>query len=96
MTRRGFLETGLAASAMAQAANDRIRVGFVGAGARSHELMAAVQQHKDVEITGVVDAYTGRVQRAVERTGAKPYKDHRELFNDKSIDAVVIATPPRN
>ncbi len=41
----------------------------------------------------VVDAYKGRVERAVERTGAKPYRDYREVLADKSIDTVVVATP---
>jgi predicted dehydrogenase len=43
----------------------------------------------------VCDAYTGRLERALTRTGdrAKSYKDHRELLADKSIDAVVVASP---
>jgi len=41
-----------------------------------------------------VDAYKGRVERAVERTGAKPYRDYREVLADKSIDTVVVATRP--
>jgi predicted dehydrogenase len=42
-----------------------------------------------------VDAYKGRVARAIERSGgkAKAYADYREVLADKSIDAVVIATP---
>jgi len=44
---------------------------------------------------GVVDAYRGRVARAIERTKgrAKAYASYPDLLADKSIDAVVIATP---
>jgi predicted dehydrogenase len=43
----------------------------------------------------VVDAYKGRVERAIDRTGgrAKSYRTHHDLLADKSIDAVVVATP---
>lgn len=57
--------------------------------------MQAIQQNEGTEITGVVDAYKGRVERALDRTGgkARPYKTHHDLLADKSIDAVVVATP---
>jgi len=42
-----------------------------------------------------VDAYKGRVERALDRTNgrARVYRTHHDLLADKSIDAVVIATP---
>lgn len=97
-TRRSFLQAGawLAAAPLARpAANDRIAVGFVGTGARGQELMEAVLQHPQADIVGIVDAYKGRQERAVARTKgrAKIYRTHHELFADKSIDAVVVATP---
>src|SRR5204862_5787063 len=49
----------------------------------------------EAEIVAVVAAYKGRVERAIERTGgrAKAYATHHDLLADKSIDAVVMATP---
>jgi predicted dehydrogenase len=96
--RRSFLQTGaaLAAGQIVKAApNERITVGHIGAGARAHELMQAVMANPNTEIVGVVDAYMGRVERAIDRTGgrAKAYPNHHDLLADKSIDAVVIATP---
>jgi len=43
----------------------------------------------------VVDAYSGRVERAIDRTNgrAKAYATHHDLLADKSIDAVVVAAP---
>lgn len=96
-TRRTFLQTpALAAGAMqsAVAANDRVRFAFIGVGSRSQEILQATLQHP-IEIAGVVDAYNGRAERAIERTGgkAKRYPDYHAVLADKSIDAVVIATP---
>ncbi len=99
VSRRNFLQ-GSAALAAAQqtarpAASDRITLGFIGAGARGHDLIQVVQKHPRAEIVAVCDAYKGRVERALDRTGnrAKVYKTHADLLADKSIDAVVVATP---
>ncbi len=96
MNRRNFLTTAAALAAQAKAApNDRITVGVIGCGARAHELMQAIQENPGTEIVGVVDAYKGRVERAIDRTQgrAKPFRTHHDLLADKSIDAVVVATP---
>jgi predicted dehydrogenase len=73
----------------------RITVGAIGTGARAQELMAAVMQVPGTQIVAASDAYQGRLTRTQERTkgSAKPYKDYREILSDKSVDAVVIATP---
>ena len=100
MTRRTFLHTGAALTGAAKAskgsANDKINIGMIGTGARAQELMQAIlKRPQEAEITGVVDAYKGRVERAVERTGgrAKVYANYHDLLAQKSIDAVVVATP---
>ena len=76
-------------------ANDRITVGIIGVGARAQQLMVSIMSLPDAEIVAVCDAYKGRVERAVERTGkrARVFRDYKEILADKSIDTVVIATP---
>jgi len=100
VSRRHFLETGAAAVAASQAgrgqsANDRIQIGVIGAGARAHELMAALMLNPGNEIVAVADAYKGRVERALERAGGRirARAEYREILADPSIDAVVVATP---
>jgi predicted dehydrogenase len=96
MNRRDFLTTAAALASTAQAApNERITVGVIGCGARAHELMEAIQQNPGTEIVGVVDAYKGRIERAIDRTKgrAKSYASHHDLLANRSIDAVVVATP---
>src|SRR5215472_3444827 len=93
MTRRKFIHAGAALTAAAQTAskgsvNDRINIGMIGTGARAQELMKAILSvPKEAEIVGVVDAYKGRVERAVERTGgrAKVYANYHDMLAQKSI-----------
>jgi predicted dehydrogenase len=77
------------------AANDRIQIGMIGAGARAHELIQGLVSMPGVEVVALVDAYRGRIERAIERTKgrAKAYPSYPDLLAQKSIDAVVVATP---
>ena len=101
ITRRSLLQAGAllaAAPAARPAPGDRITVGVIGTGARGQELMDSLQQHPQAEIVGLVDAYKGRLDRALTRVKGGPdrariYPTHRELLAEKSIDAVVVAIP---
>jgi predicted dehydrogenase len=68
---------------------------MIAAGSRAHELLEAIKRVEGTEIVGVYDAYKGRVERAIERTGgrAKAYPDWQSILADKSIDVVTIASP---
>ena len=88
-----------AANAGAQAprvsASERLRLGFIGTGARGQELMDACLAVRGLEIVAVCDAYTGRAERAKARAGGQAaiVADHRAVLDDKRVDAVFIATP---
>ncbi|MBK9314992.1 MAG: Gfo/Idh/MocA family oxidoreductase [Acidobacteria bacterium] len=75
--------------------NGRITIGFIGVGARAHQVMNNVLRMPGFEVVAMCDAYTGRIERAQERTGgkAKVFRDHRELLAAPGIDAVYIGTP---
>jgi len=101
-SRRTFLQTAAlaaAAAAPARSANDKVQVGVIGCGARSQEIMKALLAHPQASITSICDAYTGRIERTISevtgKNGSKPAprKDYRDILADKSIDAVIIATP---
>lgn len=95
----------LAAPAIARAAasaNNRIRVAVVGLGGRgrvSHCGALYQMDKENVEIAAVCDCDENRIRMTVEavekRTGKKPatFTDYRKLLEDKSIDAVSLATP---
>jgi len=94
MDRRQFLLTTAAAQGRIQGANDRIRTGIIGAGGRGKYLTG---QFKEIgaEMAAVCDIYEANLQGGLKEasTGAKPFHDYRKLLDDKSIDAVIVATP---
>jgi len=100
-SRRSFMESiaaGLAGTALSSSqalgANERIRIGIIGPGARGKELMKLALACPNTEIVGAADVYTRRLEEAKRiAPGAKTYLDYRHLLEDKSIDAVLIATP---
>lgn len=97
-TRRTFLAA--AAALPVLGANDRLNLGVIGVGRRGGYLVDRVYATgENLTITSVCDTYEGYRTRAKdkvqtkENAAPKVYLDYRELLADKSIDAVVIATP---
>lgn len=102
MNRRYFLPTvaaGLSAVRLAPAASDRVNVAVIGVRGRGRALTGGFAKLADANVEYLVDVDDRVVPAAVavlEKAGRKPPKvvrDMRRVFDDKSIDAVVIATP---
>jgi predicted dehydrogenase len=107
--RRQFLRTtSQAATALAAASTfppailaaespaKTIGVGCIGVGTRGGDLLGAVAHAPNVKVTAICDVYGPHRQKGLERClnpQAKTYVDYRELLTDKSVGAVVIATP---
>jgi len=93
----GSVASGLAgtlASSRVLGANDRVRIGIVGAGARGSEILRQAIDCGNVECVGAADVYTRRLEEVkTVAPAAKTYLDYRHLLEDRSIDAVLIATP---
>jgi predicted dehydrogenase len=108
LTRRSFLETSsITAAALAAAttygqeaksANDRLTIGIIGPGGMGSNHLSLLVNRKDVRIAYVCDVDANRLAVAagkVEQSGGKPQavKDLRKILDDKTVDAVWIATP---
>ncbi|HLH37590.1 MAG TPA: Gfo/Idh/MocA family oxidoreductase [Bryobacteraceae bacterium] len=102
--RRDFIKTGAAFAAAIQGsnvlgANDRIRVAVIGLRGRGHDHLKEFHKIDGVEVAAVCDIDENVMAQRLadmEKMGmAKPrtYIDARKLLEDKSIDAVSIATP---
>jgi len=105
--RRDFIEqsarTLLGATALSSAnvlgANDKIVVAVMGVRGRGRVLAAEFAQRSDVEIAAVCDVDDSVFDRAIsgvtdqQKRAPRVEKDVRRLLDDKSIDALVIATP---
>ncbi len=75
-------------------ANEHCRVGVIGPGSRGRFLLGFLLQNPKVEVVAFADIYQPSLDEALKMAPkAKTYKDYHQLLDDKSIDAVVIATP---
>ncbi len=94
----GTMATGLATTLASQTvlgANDRVRLGIIGTGARGVELLRWTSGCPNVEVAAMADIYAKSLEDAGRLVPeARAYRDYRSLLDDKTIDAVVIATPP--
>ena len=97
LNRRTFLvASGMTALASTRAfgANDRIRVGVIGAGGRMNNLLDAADKAGGHEIVAVADVYGPHRDAVKQRSGgtATTHLDYHEVL-EKEIDAALIATP---
>jgi predicted dehydrogenase len=104
-TRRGFLGASMAgAGALAMpslaraGANDQLRVGVVGVKGRGLSHVGGWAKSKDSTVAAICDIDENIIEPAMKMaekaSGTRPvyYKDIRKMLEDKSIDAVSIAT----
>src|SRR5712692_10007622 len=101
MNRRQLLSASISffgASRFAAAAEEPVRVAIIGMGTRGTQLMRAFSQVSGVEIAAVVDPDGNRAEQAAtwifQKSGkrARVESDMRRVFDDKTIQAVMIAT----
>lgn len=84
----------LAVPAGVLGANERIRLGIIGPGDRGMQLVREAIACPNTEFVAFADIYTRRLEEARKvAPEAKTYLDYRHLLDDKTIDAVLIATP---
>jgi predicted dehydrogenase len=108
-TRRDFIQqSALATAAVTMAgapslraadANSTLVLGIIGPGGMGMNHLRSLITYKDIQIAYVCDADENRMNQAagaIEKSGAKrpqTVRDMRRIFEDKSVDAVLIATP---
>jgi predicted dehydrogenase len=103
MNRRSFAKAGgvaavtFAASSAARVhgANERIRLGFLGAGNRGCQLIRSFQKHEDALAVAVCDVHEPARETGRQTAGGQvaTYRDFRQVLERPDIDAVVISTP---
>src|SRR4051812_46691362 len=101
ITRRRFLgSAALAATALSvgcshtsvRPANEKLNLGFIGAGGRANENIAALTSENIVALSDVDDNNAAASFKKF--PDAKRYRDFRKMLEqEKSLDAVVVSTP---
>ena len=113
MDRRKFVQNATAGAALAMMApqfslgrstsQQKIRLGFIGIGARGTGQLALTLKRKDIIVTAVCDIDEERLDNAskmIQEAGMKkparfsigPY-DYQNLLQREDVDAVIISTP---
>ncbi len=107
-TRRDFLKLssaglvaatalgGNVASAVAAGANDKMVVGLIGCGGRGLHDAGLFENLPNVSVAYVCDVDAERRAVAARSLGvdaSRSVSDMRKLFDDQSLDAVIVATP---
>jgi len=90
--------TGFALAAQASralGANDRVRLAICGLNGRGEDHIYGFSRVPNVEITALCDVDENLLRKRRGELGGKPqtYVDVRKLLEDRSIDAISIATP---
>ncbi len=104
ISRRNFVQSAatLAPAVLsAQNVNSELQLAWIGTGSRGYYLMERLYKGsaQPFKVVATCDTYDGNLARGKDRIQTmggntpKTYKDYRDLLQDKSIDAVVIATP---
>jgi predicted dehydrogenase len=107
LNRREFMKGTIGAAAgltvlsqpRARAAGEKVIIGVMGLGGRGTFLAESFAQRPDVEIAYLCDPNTRRFARAREvveeaqETRPKMVQDFRKILDDKSVDALINATP---
>ncbi|MBC7926066.1 MAG: Gfo/Idh/MocA family oxidoreductase [Bryobacteraceae bacterium] len=103
VSRRTVLRSAGTAAALTAAsynrilgANNRIRLGLIGAGGRGRSVLGVFTKTDQVEVPGVCDVWPERSAQAKQASApnGREFTDHRKMLDTvKDLDAVLIATP---
>lgn len=98
-TRRQFVMAS-AGTLAAAAPSDRISLGVIGSGGRGTYVMGEFQKDPAVRVTSICDVYEPNLERALSVAAkaqggesARAIRNYKQLLDDKTIQAVLIATP---
>jgi predicted dehydrogenase len=100
VNRRLFLMGGAGVIMAQTRPADRITLGVIGSGGRGTFVMTVFQKDRAVRVSAICDVYEPNLESALTTAskaqdpgGAKAFRNYKELLADKSIQAVLIATP---
>lgn len=94
MRRRTLLGMAAASAARAAGANERVRLGVIGCGARGR-YVARWMREAGAQVVAAADVYLPNAERLRSESGGECaiYQDFRRMLERSDIDAVLVATP---
>lgn len=81
-------------SEVVETSGEKCRLAIIGTGSRGRFLMSFLLQNPKVEIVALCDIYQPSMEKALNLVReAKVYTDYRKVLENKTVDAVLVATP---
>ena len=75
----------------------KLRVGTIGSGGRCRELLTGAKLVPEIDVVAVCDVWDDAIRDTVKLLGSsanpRTTKEYRKVLDDKSIEAVIIASP---
>ena len=72
----------------------KVKCGIIGLGSWGREILGTLQRQAEAEVVSLCDTYGVMLRRAAGNVpGASSSDDYRKMLEDKSVQAVFIATP---
>lgn len=74
--------------------NDKVRIGVIGYGVQGHFDLDTALKVPGVELAGICDLYTGRIENAKEKYGKDLFTtiNYKDILDRKDIDAILLCT----
>ena len=79
--------------AAALAANERITIGFIGAGRQASYLFKNLLSIPQAQVIAIADVNLARARAFATRCQGEAVQDYRRLLDRRDLDAIVTATP---
>ena len=80
--------------APAKSSGPKVKCGVIGLGAWGREVVGTLQRQAEAQIVSLCDTYGVMLRRAATNApGATAVDDYRKMLEDKSVQAVFVATP---
>ena len=81
-------------SEVVETLSEKCHLAIIGTGSRGRFLMSFLLQNPKVEIVALCDIYQPSMEKALNLVReAKVYTDYRKVLENKTVDAVLVATP---
>jgi len=72
----------------------KVKCGVIGLGVWGREIVGTLQRQAEAEVSGLCDTYGLMIRRAAKDSpSAMTTEDYHKILEDKSIQAVIVATP---
>ena len=82
------------AAVPAKSSGPKVKCGVIGLGAWGREVVGTLQRQAEAQIVSLCDTYGVMLRRAATNApGATAVDDYRKMLEDKSVQAVFVATP---